>query len=199
MGGIGSGRFGFGHSATVETYHKIDLAYLKRMKLLQVGNAGTLSWSRGGELTGWIRYSVEPGGLRLNYRARSWGEREWTPVLDLIPFVLTATQFGGFRRWFRCPSCGRRCRIVYGGGVFRCRKCHGLTYETQYEEAATRAITRAQRMRKRLGGSGNMEEPFPARPKGMHRRTYHRLEAEDDYYQQLWAVQIVSWLKRLKG
>jgi hypothetical protein len=30
-------------------------------------------------------------------------------------------------------------------------------------------------MRMRLGGSANLAEPFPERPRGMHRRTFYRL------------------------
>ena len=38
-----------------------------------------------------------------------------------------------------------------------------------------RAISRVQKLRMRLGGSANLLEPFPARPRGMHRMTYYRL------------------------
>jgi hypothetical protein len=38
-----------------------------------------------------------------------------------------------------------------------------------------RAPHRAQNIRKQLGGSANMIEPFPEKPKGMHWRTYERL------------------------
>ena len=31
---------------------------------------------------------------------------------------------------------------------------------------------RAQRIRMKLGGSGSLGDPFPPRPKGMHKRTY---------------------------
>ncbi len=34
---------------------------------------------------------------------------------------------------------------------------------------------RPQKIRKRLGGSANMMEPFPEKPKGMHHDTYMRL------------------------
>ncbi len=37
------------------------------------------------------------------------------------------------------------------------------------------AVFRAQKIRMGLGGSANMLEPFPERPKGMHLDTYMRL------------------------
>ena len=33
--------------------------------------------------------------------------------------------------WFACPSCRRRCRVIYGGARFRCRLCYGAKYESE--------------------------------------------------------------------
>ena len=195
MGGLGSGRHGYGQAAKTHEYHAIDLAYMNRRKLLRVGSSGTLTWTRGSERTGWIRYKVEHHGLMLSYKTRCWGEDEWQPIDELVPFAWSNTQFGGTRRWFRCLSCGRRCRVVYGGGYFRCRKCYQLKYETQYERPWGRAITKAQKIRQRLGGDGSMDDWFPEKPKGMHWKTYRRLEAIDADAQDLWAGLLAVWLK----
>jgi len=76
---------------------------------------------------------------------------------------------------------------LYGPGkYFLYRHCYDLRYESQREDKKDRALRRAQKIRKRLGGSANMMEQFPERPKGMHHDTYMRLflehhEAEWEY------------------
>jgi hypothetical protein len=41
-----------------------------------------------------------------------------------------------------------------------------------------RGVFKAQKIRTRLGGSVNLFEPFPEKPKRMHWRTYLRLRGE---------------------
>ena len=60
MGGYGSGRSRLA-SATCESSHSVDLAYLRRHKLLKPGTSTTITWSGGGVRTGSIRVMVEPG------------------------------------------------------------------------------------------------------------------------------------------
>lgn len=193
MGGRGSGRsssFGLTVDKTHE-FHSIDLAWLRRQKLLNPGRWSTLTWSRRGEPTGSIRLEVFSCAVRLVYRHRPSGGY-WRDVSEWVPLVETETAFGGRRQWFECLSCRSRCRILYGGGQFRCRRCHGLRYETQYEPPFARAATRALKIRERLGDKGGIDDPFPARPKNMRRKTYERLE--DEYYRlnDAWAVGIMG-------
>jgi hypothetical protein len=139
MGGLGSGRSGGLGMLTDKwhEYHSVDLDWLRRKRCLRSGYSGKLTWSRGGTPTGNIDYRVEVSGLRLTYKTRSHGG-EWQDVDELVPFVQTPTNFGGGRRWFECLSCRTRCRILYGGAYFRCRRCHRLKYESQYEPAWVR-------------------------------------------------------------
>lgn len=166
--------------------HALDLARLLRDGVLVPGRSATTTWSRGGEVMGSIGLFCEAHGLRLVYRMRRRDE-DWTNIDELVPFIETPLHFGGSRQWFRCLGCGRRCRIIYGGSYFRCRRCHGLTYETQYESATDRATTRARKIRERLGGEGGLDDFFPLKPKGMHWRTYERLAREAEHLDLVWA------------
>jgi hypothetical protein len=193
MGGSGSGRtasFGLTVNKCHE-FHSIDLAWLRRKKLLNVGHWSSINWSRGGLPTGSIRMACLPDAIRLIYRHRR-GEGEWHDVNELVPLIETVTAFGGKRQWFQCISCRRRCRILYGGAYFRCRRCHNLKYETQYEPPFARAATRALKIRERLGGKGGIDDCFPDKPKAMHWRTYDRLAAEVERLQHNWARGIAS-------
>ena len=193
MGGRGSGRtssFGLMVDQCHE-FHSIDLAWLRRRKLLVPGCTSTLTWLRGGHQTGSIQLGVQSGCVRLIYRHKPNGG-EWQDVNERIPLIETATGFGGVRQWFQCLSCSRRCRVLYGGAYFRCRRCIGLRYDTQYEPAFARAATRALKIRERLGSKGGIDDFFPPRPKGMHRRTYERLQEHDERLQNAWAGGIAA-------
>lgn len=193
MGGRGSGRSSsFGLMADLcSDHHRFDLAWLKSKKILGSNQWHSIDWSRGGRQTGSIRVAGVPGGLALSYRQRRNGG-EWQDVYEVVPLVATPTRFGGQRQWLMCLGCRQRCRILYCGSHFRCRRCHGLRYETQYEPAFARAATRALKIRERLGGKGGIDDPFPEKPKGMHWATYERLRDEEERLQTAWAVGVMG-------
>lgn len=197
MGGRGSGRpssYGYGVDKCHQ-YHDIDLAWLRRKKLFKLGSWSTLRWSRGGRETGSLRIECYLDGVRLCYRQRR-STGDWQDINEFIPLVDTATAFGGTRKWFKCLSCGTRCRILYGGSHFRCRRCYRLKYESQYENAIERACSQAHDIRKRLGQVGSLDELFPEKPKGMHWATYDRLKAKDAELLESWAVGVWQRLRR---
>jgi hypothetical protein len=197
MGGFGSGRHPRSAGATCDDYHSVDLAWLNHEKLLTPGRSSTIRWSRAGRPTGSIGIVAHQRGIGITYRTRPWGG-EWQEVDELIPFAVTATNFAGRRKWFKCLSCGRACRVLYGRSRFRCRLCHHLKYGSQSEPRYQRAIGRAQKIRMRLGGSASLNELFPPKPKGMHWKTYHRLMALDTKLQNQWALGMRGWLDRFE-
>lgn len=197
MGGFGSGRHSGSAGATCEDQHAVDVAWLCREKLLTPGRSSSIRWSRAGRATGSIGIVAHPHGIGITYRTRPWGG-DWQEVDEFIPFAVTTTNFAGRRRWFKCLSCGRACRVLYGGARFRCRLCHHLRYRSQSEPGYQRATARAHKVRMRLGGSGSLLEPFPPKPKGMHWKTYHRLRALDTKLQNRWTVGVRGWLDRFE-
>jgi hypothetical protein len=87
-------------------------------------------------------------------------------VNELVPFVHTATKFSGRRLWLKCLSCHQRCRVIYGGRYLRCRRCHGLSYQSQREPAYDRAIEQAYaipRGRTRPLGASALDSPLTLR------------------------------------
>jgi hypothetical protein len=169
-------RYGFG-GATCEDYHAIDVRDYARKGLLKPDTWGWTKWSRDDEETGSISFVAGDGCITLKYRVRAHGG-DWESVEQRVPLDYTSPPYGGRRPWFLCPRCWRRCAKLYGGARFYCRKCWGLTYQSQREDRSDRLMRRARAIRMRLGGSADMTEFFPPKPKRMHWRTYSRLYQE---------------------
>ena len=98
----------------------------------------------------------------------------WRGHRYAVPLTETAPQYGGLRSWFCCPQCGRRARIVYSPS-FWCRRCSGMLHPSTRQTTSDRAMERAVGIRRSLGGSGSLLDPFPAKPEGMQRATWLRL------------------------
>jgi hypothetical protein len=206
LGGAGSGNwYRFDKKITTSGCHSVDVRYLHRHGLLKSGHSFSLRWSRGERKTGSIGGNVE-GGARperviLSYRHRSGLGGEWEDVREPVPLTWTACNFGGERPWFACPGsgCGRRVAVLYGPGrYFLCRHCYDLVYESQRENGMYRALHKAQAIRERLGGSVNMMEPFPKRPKGMHHDTYMRLFWEHHEAEMAQLAGMREWIDRME-
>lgn len=183
MGGIGSGnRYRYGTKNTVEGRTWLDVRRWAREDKLSPGNWFSWQWTWGDGSKSSINVRVESAwSIRLIYRVRSWGEEDWTDVDYSIGLERTDCHFGGERVWFRCPGrgCGRRVAKLYSvGRYYVCRHCGDLAYNSQREDASSRAMSKAQTIRKKLGASANLMEFFPAKPKGMHWRTYARLRGQ---------------------
>src|SRR5262249_15266017 len=74
--------------------------------------------------------------------------------------------------------CGRQVSKLYlAATYFCCRHCYGLAYASQREDRHGRALRQDNKIRMRLGGEADVTSAFPARPKGMRRQTYERLQS----------------------
>jgi hypothetical protein len=52
-----------------------------------------------------------------------------------IAIKRTRQNFGGWRRWFSCPTCSRRCRVLYSAGpghTFTCGRCARIVRLARY-------------------------------------------------------------------
>ena len=188
MGGLGSGSwYRSGTKDTVESFNHLDVNSLSRKGLLEPGTRGSVRWSKGEDALGSVGFEVKDGSFVLDYRYRWNSSEEWEEVRYPVRLSWTPCNFGGSRPWFVCPGvvsghyCGRRVAKLYGAGkYFLCRHCYDLTYESRKDGQKNRALHKCQRIRQRLGGSANMTEPFPPKPKGMPFDTYLKLWREHD-------------------
>jgi hypothetical protein len=182
MGGFGSGRPSGTGRSKVEECRSLDVNRLHREGCLRPGWAGNWQWTRGGERVAWIGLRAERDCLNLDYRVRSGGGSDWADIAENIRVVHVGCRHGGSRPFFICPGvvnprvCGRRVAKLFAAGrFFLCRHCYRLAYASQSESELDRALRRANKIRRQLGGEPGMASRFPERPKGMWRRTYDRL------------------------
>lgn len=182
MGGLGSGRQVYSQRYTVEQLPALDVRALVRSGALLSNATGSFE-CMDGRVRGYLRRSAN--GFDLSYRiSQAGGHVE--DVTERVPLTRTPCHFGGWRRWFCCPGCGKRVAILYFGGRFRCRKCYRLVYASQRMGEMARMEWKANKVIRRLGGTGADGEPFPLRPKGMHRSTYRRLRERVDEADRRW-------------
>lgn len=182
MGGYNSGRSG--GRPTVEGSLTLDLSKLMRDRALRPGHsdAGTLSWHNvaTGERTSSIRYAAalgsQSGALRLVYTSTSNWSRESRNLDYSVELVTTPQPFGGVRWWFLCPRTGAHVTKLHlppGAWTFASRSAYRLGYRSQRETPRDRALSRAFKLRRRLGATGAIGDYVP-KPKWMRWRTYDR-------------------------
>ena len=184
MGGFGSGRRSGSGRSTVEACRSIDVNRLHKAGCLNPGWAGGWQWTRNGERDASINLVASADCLLLSYRVRIGGGA-WEDVDETVRIAHVACRFGGARPFFICPGvvngvfCGRRVAKLHGPGrYFLCRHCYRLAHASQSESHWDRALRRANKIRKSLGGEPGIAALLPPKPKGMWRRTYERLREE---------------------
>ena len=90
----------------------------------------------------------------------------------------TACHFGNYRHWWQCPKCNKRVAVLYCAGLYVCRHCIGVNYQSQLQQPIDRLFSRADAIRQRLGWQSGIAHGIENKPKGMHQRTYDRLVSE---------------------
>lgn len=80
-----------------------------------------------------------------------------------------------------------------------CRHCHKLAYPTQRQQADYRATSKAARIRKRLGWDAGILNLPGGKPKGMHWRTFERLQAAHDAHTNQALARMTAKLGILRG
>jgi hypothetical protein len=185
MGGTGSGQYWrYGAKDTTSDYRSIDVRRWKRNGFLDPNQSYSWSWSRNGKFIASILVRTEPGRVILTYRHRHPGE-EWKDESCPVLLDWSDCNYGGKRPWFLCPArgCGGRVAILYSSGMFACRQCHQLAYESQREVPFDRAARRADTIREKLGWKpGILNGKGWSKPKGMHWRTFESLNAKHDAF-----------------
>lgn len=174
MGGIGSGRAR--KNGLPSEFYRLDVRWLQRRSFLVPGCTCGLQMRReGGDRAQlWTRFEGDRLTVDFDLGRDLFGRRRRRFVLRVR---WSKCHFGGRRPWLVCPgeACGRGVAILYGKEDFLCRRCRGVSYPLQRVPARSRDRARAQMCRIRLGGTGDMTDTFPERPKGMHEWTYTRL------------------------
>ena len=188
MGGMGSGHwYRWSTKAVIEDGLVLDLCRCIRLRLLRDGamGGGSIVWSSvyDGEKTANIGYSFDmrvphAASMTLDYTVRQRGA-DPIAIRDIVALEITQPTYGGRRWWFRCPHTNKRAAKLYlppGALHFRHRKAYRMAYRSQNEQPYERYLSKAQDIRLRLGGPASVLDFFPDKPKGMHWKTYHRLE-----------------------
>ncbi len=99
-----------------------------------------------------------------------------------IQLATTAPHYGGLRYWFICRSCSNRASVLYRKGIYVCRRCMGLGYQSQLQQPIDRIYDRLNAIRERLRWQTGIINGIGSKPRYMHHSTYERLINE---YEQL--------------
>jgi hypothetical protein len=158
---------------TLDTHRCIDIRHWKRAGMLRRSGFSWV-WTRRGEEVARIEVYPAPDHVRLMYRYRLNGGA-WQPVDETVRLTETPCHYGGSRLWFVCPGCGKRVAKLWGVSAhFRCRLCCKLPYGSQMESEPDKVLRRKDRLEDRLEAMG---DGIYFKPKGMHQRTYERIQA----------------------
>jgi hypothetical protein len=125
-------------------------------------------------------------GLRWPALSRMVSSRYWLELdfagrdtMQRVRVSWTQCYLGGWRPWMHCPHCEKRvAKLLNGLGGYYCRACIGNPlYACQAKSSHGRRHFGICKIRLQLNGYASLLEPFPERPRGMHRKRYERMKA----------------------
>lgn len=210
MGGLGSGRYEYATTPTVEDCCILDVNEFTDA-VEHPGTCATIRWGPEDDSSASIGVHFLPRSgdtekatiLRLQYTITDGRTREKAAHDYCVPLEYTECNFGGERPWFRCPGvvdgehCNRRVAKLYrppSSDLFLCRHCYDLGYtmswasgdelkqaELRYRRAFAKADKEARRPHP------NNEPWLPERPKGMYYDIYEELLDDVQDARQEWA------------
>ena len=135
-------RYAYGGKTMVESCQSIDVLHWNRLGYFRY--SPWFSWVRTRDGERLASVAIRHHSVILKYRNRSYGE-DWSDVEQWVTIAWTPCRFGGERPWLVCSAesngvdCGRRVTKLYSvGGLFACRHCHRLAYESQQESTRHR-------------------------------------------------------------
>jgi hypothetical protein len=163
---------------TCETL-QLDVRHLQSERALSADCARRITWSGRGKTTESVRVQChESQYLRLYQSEASNGASR---VVDQkIHLAWTSCHYGKQRPWFCCPTstCDKRAAILYletESGLFLCRGCCNLVYETQRESKQDRLYRKRTQYARKLGRPRTSPHLPHPKPRYMHQRTWDRL------------------------
>jgi hypothetical protein len=177
MGGYGSGQwYRWNSKPTEDNFHILSISSLVKQGVVKENTQRTGSWQ-------WFINNVPKSTISYEVNTRD-GNRFFraqyvTIATDKkhnfkIPLCTTTPHYGGVRWWFNCPKCHKRVGKLYLSGIFACRTCVGMAYESQKLDEAYRKLHQAHAIYRELKGIYGLYGIDPSKPKGMHLITYQR-------------------------
>ena len=186
--GSGGSRWGAGRPATrvkAEQLQRVDIRVWRKRGLLWTGGTNTLTWWRGGEQSGSIRFTVNAESIQLAYSVAG------QDATQTVQTTTTGCGYGGSRRWFSCPVCGGRCEVLYmRSRRFACRSCQRVSYSSQSGSAHDRLNARYHRLNAKVEGG---------KPKWQRWATFNKLEDKLERADELATRSLMRFIERLTG
>ncbi len=181
------GAYGSGRKPTTKCtadHLSICVRQWQREDLLTPQRFFECSWSDRGEKIGKVSVLIQEGEVVLCHLWQLKGI-DVQKLRYTVALQTTQCHYGGVRYWFSCPiaGCGRRVAKLYWGRIyFGCRHCYKLSYFSQRESKSDRTFRKVNKLRERLDWEAGYLNGNGLKPKGMHWKTYNRLEREHNDY-----------------